>query len=393
MENEKIENNNTNPEPIDTPEKTLDSVEKSYYEDLYNDLPKEVVDILMQTHPLMGKKDEDPEAVAYRTKRPRKEELDAVRQARMEQVNEEIREMKEAQEPAADEHRNTPKRLKKQRKKAASNDTAAKKVEQDEERPVKRHKKEEPVNTMDYEDEGEEIQLVKIKPDNRKPKMVEIENVPSKHKKKSKKAERGEEEGFIGTFFGKKNDMYEDFDLQERAKKENLDCLYEEAEDEEDIFLFCNKRKTCIIAIAITAVIFLFLIFKCISQSYYLARAEEQISTHTDISTKYEELQLENLALQDEIKALKGGETTGKKETDGNALKKEDNDTTKKDETAKSTASGKYETYTTKLNDTYWDISQHFYGNGAYFTRILEANGLKESDPIHEGQQLKIPKQ
>lgn len=40
----------------------LSETDKGYYEDLYNDLPKEVVDILMQTHPLMGKND-DLEAI------------------------------------------------------------------------------------------------------------------------------------------------------------------------------------------------------------------------------------------------------------------------------------------------------------------------------------------
>ena len=46
----------------------LSETDKGYYEDLYNDLPKEVVDILMQTHPLMGKND-DLEATAYRALR------------------------------------------------------------------------------------------------------------------------------------------------------------------------------------------------------------------------------------------------------------------------------------------------------------------------------------
>ena len=45
----------------------LSETDKGYYEDLYNDLPKEVVDILMQTHPLMGKND-DLEATAYRAR-------------------------------------------------------------------------------------------------------------------------------------------------------------------------------------------------------------------------------------------------------------------------------------------------------------------------------------
>ena len=49
----------------------LSETDKGYYEDLYNDLPKEVVDILMQTHPLMGKND-DLEATAYRARRPQR---------------------------------------------------------------------------------------------------------------------------------------------------------------------------------------------------------------------------------------------------------------------------------------------------------------------------------
>ena len=51
----------------------LSETDKGYYEDLYNDLPKEVVDILMQTHPLMGKND-DLEATAYRARRPQRRE-------------------------------------------------------------------------------------------------------------------------------------------------------------------------------------------------------------------------------------------------------------------------------------------------------------------------------
>ena len=47
MSDERFENTNSSRGMSDT--------DKGYYEDLYNDLPKEVVDILMQTHPLMGK--------------------------------------------------------------------------------------------------------------------------------------------------------------------------------------------------------------------------------------------------------------------------------------------------------------------------------------------------
>ena len=68
----------------------LSETDKGYYEDLYNDLPKEVVDILMQTHPLMGKND-DLEATAYRARRPqRREDVEEVKEARMQQVGNEI---------------------------------------------------------------------------------------------------------------------------------------------------------------------------------------------------------------------------------------------------------------------------------------------------------------
>ena len=52
----------------------MSDTDKGYYEDLYTDLPKEVVDILMQTHPLMGKNDSDAEATAYRSRRPQRRE-------------------------------------------------------------------------------------------------------------------------------------------------------------------------------------------------------------------------------------------------------------------------------------------------------------------------------
>lgn len=34
--------------------RSMSDADKEYYADLYNDLPKEVQDILMQTHPLMA---------------------------------------------------------------------------------------------------------------------------------------------------------------------------------------------------------------------------------------------------------------------------------------------------------------------------------------------------
>ena len=66
MSDERFENANAS--------RGMNETDKGYYEDLYTDLPKEVVDILMQPHPLMGKNDDDAEAGAYRTRRPQRRE-------------------------------------------------------------------------------------------------------------------------------------------------------------------------------------------------------------------------------------------------------------------------------------------------------------------------------
>ena len=81
----------------------MSDTDKGYYEDLYTDLPKEVVDILMQTHPLMGKNDSDAEATAYRSRRPqRREDVEEVREARMQQVGYEINEVSRAPQQEGD---------------------------------------------------------------------------------------------------------------------------------------------------------------------------------------------------------------------------------------------------------------------------------------------------
>lgn len=48
-------------------------------------------------------------------------------------------------------------------------------------------------------------------------------------------------------------------------------------------------------------------------------------------------------------------------------------------------------TYTVRTGDTLWGISVRFYGSGARWTAIAQANGIADPRSLHPGQVLKIP--
>ncbi|NLK38499.1 MAG: LysM peptidoglycan-binding domain-containing protein [Epulopiscium sp.] len=351
--------------------KTVESDEdKAYYKGLYQDLPGEVVEILMQTHPLMGKKDMDPEATAYRyNKGAAGHDVETIKRARMQQVGQEIdAQMQEAQSYV-------PKRVKQ--------DEDSEHGQNIEETKKRENKTAPSSNTMQYEDEDDRVQYIKIKTDDKKKKKYVEEKAEHKKRKHKKNSD------IAG------NSYIDDFDFARKEKEEHLNCLYEEDEyEDEEGFNLNDSTKKVLLMGGIGLCLLIFLFIQCISLSGKLAKAREEIATFNDISTKYEELQLEKLTLEDEIKALRNGEPYERESSkDENAAKSGEKSSASNKTQKQETNTGEYEIYTAKQDDTFWDISKSFYGNGAYYTRILEANGLKESDIIREGQQLKIPKQ
>lgn len=61
---------------------------------------------------------------------------------------------------------------------------------------------------------------------------------------------------------------------------------------------------------------------------------------------------------------------------------------------AQAAAEPEAETYEIQKGDTLWAIAQKYYGNGASYPKIVEANQpmIKDADEIYPGQVLRIPK-
>lgn len=360
MSDEKI-GNKTGPEG-------LSETDKGYYEDLYNDLPKEVVDILMQTHPLMGKND-DLEATAYRARRPqRREDVEEVKEARMQQVGNEINEVSKAPQQEGDPTRYVSRRA---RNSAENAYTSAPKG-----------------NTMNQEDYDDGIQYVSVLPARKKSKIVEEVTMqtaaPAKHHHKKKKHKKEREPMPFDDMGMDERDYrprYEDMDFEERAKQEHLDSLYEEEYYDD----YGRGRGKLPIILGIVAVlVIIFLIFRTVSLSSQLDEVQNQLTQSQDYKQKYEDMQLENMQLQEKLDGKSGGTTTSN--TDNTDTKTDE----KKDDSA-SAASGSTKEYTVKDGDTMWTIAQSQLGNGAEYQKILDANGLKENDSLKPGTTIKIP--
>ena len=354
--------------------RSMSDADKEYYADLYNDLPKEVQDILMQTHPLMGRANEDTEAAAYRTRRPQREDVEEVKEARMQQVSSEINEIKRAPQQEGDPTRYVSRRA----------------------RSMESEYAESPRGSMAEDDYNEDIQYVSVMPARKKSRIMEEVTIqtsaPQKSgmKKKKQKKER-EEMPFSDMERSGDRHRYEDIDFEERAKQEHLDSLYE---DDYDDYRGGRKSKLPLILGIVGLVLIVFLIFKTVTLSSQLEEAQQKVTETQDLNEKYEQVQLEKMQLQEELDALKNPDGTKTEETtdgDSESSSTTTGDSESSSSSSSSTSSSGMKEYTVQDGETPWSMAQKFYGNGAEYTKILEANGLQEGENIKPGDVLKIP--
>ena len=360
-------NGNTNPG-------TRGGDDNEYQEDLYNDLPKEVVDILLQTHPLINK-DGNTE-VSRSRRRPSREDIDEVREARMQQVGTEINEIRKAPQQEGEPTRYVSRRARNNYETGADDMNKT---------TVGGHKME-----KDEYDDG--IQYVSVVPSRKKSKMVEEAEQqtlsPSKRRKNKK------EENAFEEFETRGRSRYEDMDFEEKAKQENLDSLYDDYDDEDEYRGGISKLG--IILGVIGLILIVFLIFKCVSLGSKLEEAQNQITANEDLNSKYEKIQLEKMQLEEELASLNGTGSEKPKTETATGDNSAQGDTQKKPDSTSGTSGGTTGTnateYVVQEGDTAWKIAQKTLGNGAEYQKILDANNMKETDTISVGSKLKIPR-
>ena len=249
-------------------------------------------------------------------------------------------------------------------------------------------------HTHVIEDEGYEdgIQYVSVMPTRKKSAIVqEIEinteqsytNVPSQGtqapRRRNKRNEKESQD--LGEFDKKSRPRYEDIDFEEKAKQEQLDCLYDDEYDDDDGF--SSKGKILSILGIIGLVVIIFLVYKTVSLSSELEEANKVAVANEEMAMKYNESQLEILQLEEELLQYRGPSTEGKAPT------------TPEGGTGESTSPeevGDENFHTVVAGETIWTIAEAVYGNGADYEKILNINGLKEGENLPIGTKLIIPR-
>ena len=256
---------------------------------------------------------------------------------------------------------------------------------------------ESPRGSMAEDDYNEDIQYVSVMPARKKSRIMEEVTIqtsaPQKSgmKKKKQKKER-EEMPFSDMERSGDRPRYEDIDFEERAKQEHLDSLYGDGYD--DDYRGGGRSKLPLILGMIGLVLIIFLIFRTVTLSSQLEEAQQQITETQDLNERYEQVQLEKMQLQEELDALKNPDGTKTEETtdgDSESSSTTTDDSESSSSSSSSTSSSAMKEYTVQDGETPWSMAQKFYGNGAEYTKILEANGLQEGENIKPGDVLKIP--
>lgn len=335
--------------------KRVTPLEQTSTDDLYNDLPDDVVDILMKTHPLMSKdnaklKDKKSSVVV-------REDVDEVKEARMQRVGTELNQIKNAPQQEGDPTKYVSRRGKGD-------------VMEEELGSSRRNRS--TTNASEKED------FVNVMPSRKKASLDATSQTATPPKKRKPAGSQSVVEESFSQVSKVPKAKFEPINFEERAKQEHLDHLYQEEDEYEEDGLFSGRGKLVAVLGLVGCVLICFLLFKTTNLGNQLEEAKQAIASTDELNIKYEALQIERLALEEQVLALQtqmnGG---GSSDIEGDSgFSEVDGETT----------------YTVVQGDNLWNIAQKVYGDGSQYSKILTANNMSENDAIRVGQKLTIPR-
>lgn len=373
-----------------------------YYETLYEDLPQEVVELLLKTHPLLSEEEGQAMAEIYATKHTRKEDAELIKKLRSEQLRKELNKEiknKESTLPVSQKNTYETKEVIKEQNNSSKSEEIRNKVEEltntkpipnDEFEPDKiqlvRHRPRN-FNFPDVENEKKNIVQKQEGTENRSAVEKSATNnrvINKKHNSNSsnKKTTRKPIPE------GKKNSHEngnKKLDLKKMEKEKTLDEFFnDEVIEDDDRRIVLPGGKKVIICAALVVFFVCAMLLRTVYMTAKLTKANAQLEELTDAKEENNKLKLDMLSLEEENALLKGEEVpSDKKEEEKAGEKPKENE---------AVATGEFDMYTVVSGDTIGGISQKIYGDFAKYKEILKANGLTEDASLKIGQKLKIPK-
>ena len=339
-------------------ERKVDQNETKFFD---NDLPKDIVELLMKTHPLRKTEgfDEEKYATRYRKNLGKGEGIDDSSEAQPQRADHPIKkEVPPAGEKKA-EYETTEDgiRLEIKRKRQERMQESAKKAK--EEAPDERVK------------------------------MIKVKSRPPKRNLSYTQADldvaRINKEADLDAFFKT------DYETKKAAREEE----YEEYNNPHHRGgKGSGKRRTNPKNVALFSMIAafgIFIVFLCVTLtlSSSLAKAKEELKKYAEVEQQNSDLKLTINQMEEELNQLKASGTPTDNENE--AGDKETDQTSPTPETPQ-TENTDTSTYTVQSGDTFWSISAKVLGNGAKYQEILDLNGMTENSPLQVGQKIKVPK-
>lgn len=341
--------------------------DEAYYENLYNDLPKEVVDILMKTHPLRGENAglEDGSALRH----PRGERRTNRKRTRPERVEDPFRmEDDEAAETVASEEEPSA------REPVPEEGQHAEETPQHDELPGEDLGKAELAQMVRKKKE-------KAEPDERSFTRNVTQNIEKlqqtvKEARKAVSSELPEEEAKA---------------MEELSREEALDAFFRRDEDEDDGYDERPAiRPAFVVGLVVVAALIVFLGYRTISLSAQLKKAEAGITELEDLRTANEQLKMEKLSLEDELATLQQQQAQNEPAATPDGTTPEGEQTPEGGDN-QGGATGTPSTYVVEQGDTLGGIARKVYGDFSKYPLIAEANGLSDAANLRIGQELTIP--